>query len=76
MGSGGELTAINGSPLTVGSQPQGVTVDPSGHFVYVATADSKVWGFMLNTGTASLTPVTDSPFPANGTLRDIVVLKQ
>jgi DNA-binding beta-propeller fold protein YncE len=53
-----------------------VTVDPSGKFVYVATADGNVYGFSLNTGTASLTPITGSPFPANGTLRDIVVLKQ
>ena len=76
MGPGGELTAISGSPFTVGSQPQGVTVDSSGQFVYVATADGNVWGFALNTGTASLTPVTGSPFPVSGTLRDIVVLKQ
>lgn len=60
MDSGGSLTPINGSPFTVGSQPQGVTVDPSGNFVYVATSDSKVWGFTLNTGTASLGPVFSS----------------
>jgi DNA-binding beta-propeller fold protein YncE len=76
MGSEGELTPIGGSPFTVGTQPQGVTVDPSGQFVYVASADGKIWAFALNTGTASLTPIKGSPFSANGTLRDIVVLKQ
>ena len=76
MGSGGELTPIGGSPFTVGTQPQGVTVDPSGQFVYVASADGKVYAFKLNAGTASMTPVTGSPFSANGTLCDIVVLKQ
>lgn len=76
IGAGGELSAISGSPFSVGSQPQGVTVDPLGKFVYVATTDGNVYGFSLNTGTASLTSITGSPFPANGTLRDIVVLKQ
>lgn len=76
MGSGGELMPIGGSPFTVGTQPQGVTVDPSGQFVYVASADGKVYAFKLNAGTASMTPVTGSPFSANGTLCDIVVLKQ
>jgi len=51
-------------------------VDPSGQFVYVETADGHVYGFSLNTGAASMTPITGSPFSANGTLRDIVVLKQ
>jgi DNA-binding beta-propeller fold protein YncE len=76
IGAGGQLSVMSGSPFSVASQPQGVTVDPSGQFVYVDTADGNVYGFSLNTGTASLTPITGSPFPANGTLRDIVVLKQ
>ena len=76
IGAAGELSAITGSPFSVGNQPQGVTADPSGKFVYVATADGNVYGFSLNTGTASFTPITGSPFPANGTLQDIVVLKQ
>jgi DNA-binding beta-propeller fold protein YncE len=76
IAAGGELSAISGSPFPVGSQPQGLTVDPSGKFVYVASADGNVYGFSLNTGTASLTPITGSPFAANGTLADIVVLKQ
>jgi len=76
IGAGGELSIISGSPFSVTSQPQGVTVDPLGQFVYVDTADGHVYGFSLNTGAASLTPITGSPFSANGTLRDIVVLKQ
>lgn len=56
LGSGGDLTAISGSPFAVANQPQGVTVDPSGKFAYVATDDGNVWGFVLNAGTASLTP--------------------
>ena len=51
-------------------------MDLSGKFVYVASADGNVCGFSLNTGTASLTPIASSPFHANATLRDIVVLKQ
>ncbi len=54
--------------------PVGLTVltDPSLYDVYAASADGNVWGFTLNSGTGSLTPIPGSPFHANGTLRDIV----
>ncbi len=76
MSASGALSILSGSPFTVGTQPQAVTVDESGQFVYVACADGSVWGFTLNTANATLTPIAGSPFSANGTLRDIVVLKQ
>ena len=37
IGAGaGALTAVSGSPISVGTKPQSVAVDPSGQFAYVA----------------------------------------
>ena len=65
-------TEWEGSYIVVGSNGGGPK-DPG--WVHNIRADGNVWGFTLNTGTDSLTPITGSPFHANGTLRDIVVLK-
>jgi 6-phosphogluconolactonase len=62
----GALTAIVGSPFTssVGNNPSAITVDPSGRFVYAATAGSSfaIWCFSITSPTGQLTAVTGSPF--------------
>lgn len=52
----GNLTAFTGSPYATGASPFGVTVDPSGNFVYVANAGSgSITGFQIGASTNSLT---------------------
>jgi 6-phosphogluconolactonase (cycloisomerase 2 family) len=62
----GALTLIPGSPFTssVGNNPSAITVDPSGRFVYAATAGSSfsIWCFSITSPTGQLSAVTNSPF--------------
>jgi len=69
-GATGVLSAVSGSPYSVGPEAWGalsVAVDPSGKFVY-ATSDqsNNVAGFSINVATGQLTPLTASPFAAGG----------
>jgi 6-phosphogluconolactonase (cycloisomerase 2 family) len=65
--SNGHLTPVPGSPFTIGQTPTGVTVHPSGHWVYVTTFVSTsnpagsvyAWAVQSN---GSLKPVPGSPF--------------
>jgi 6-phosphogluconolactonase len=62
----GALNVIQGSPFTssVGNNPSAITVDPSGRFVYAATAGSSfaLWCFAIGSPGGQLTAVTTSPF--------------
>ena len=67
----GGLTAVPGSPFTfpgqtaLNSNPLGIVVDPTGHFVYVAlSATNQIAAFSIVGGTGALTPVPGSPFGA------------
>jgi 6-phosphogluconolactonase len=63
-GSTGSLTAIAGSTLNGGGvNPLDITVDPSGHFVYMANYDGGISAFTRNSVTGGLTAVSGSPFP-------------
>jgi DNA-binding beta-propeller fold protein YncE len=54
-----EITGLNASPFTAGSQPTSVAVDPSGKFVYVANAGSNtVSGFSIDPSTPSTGALT------------------
>lgn len=67
--STGNLTAIVGSQLDAGggaSNPVDVTVDPSGHFVYMANYGGSISAFLINSTTGGLSPVPGSPFPTAG----------
>jgi 6-phosphogluconolactonase (cycloisomerase 2 family) len=69
-GTPGTLTAFStGSPFTVGSAPVPVTIDPSGHFLYVGnTFDDTISMFSVG-NSGQLTPITGSPLniaPATG----------
>jgi len=60
----GALTAAPGSPFAGGNAPRGVTVDPTGNFVYVANSnDNTVSAYKINSANGALTPVSGSPFP-------------
>jgi len=50
------------------SQPQGIKVDPSGKFLYVALSNSgNIAAFTIDGATGALTGVPDSPFPTAST---------
>ncbi|HEV7217534.1 MAG TPA: beta-propeller fold lactonase family protein, partial [Terriglobales bacterium] len=61
----GALTSMPGSPFATqgNSQPQGVKVDPSGKFLYVALSNANsIAAFTINTTTGALVAVPGSPF--------------
>jgi 6-phosphogluconolactonase (cycloisomerase 2 family) len=65
----GGLTAVPGSPFTVGENPVSAVVDVSGRFLFVAnnanTANgNSVSAFSIDPDTGVLTPVPGSPFAA------------
>jgi 6-phosphogluconolactonase (cycloisomerase 2 family) len=52
----------------VGAAPKGVTIDPTGSFLYVSNSgDGTVSGFTINATTGELTAIAGSPFVAAGT---------
>jgi 6-phosphogluconolactonase (cycloisomerase 2 family) len=65
----GALSLITGSPFAAnnGNGPSTITVDPTGKFVYAATAGSSfaVWCFTINQD-GGLTSATNSPFSEVG----------
>ncbi len=64
-GTSGALTPVTGSPFTAGTDPQRLTVDPTGQFVYVPNLrDANVSAFKITAGSGALTPVSGSPFSA------------
>jgi 6-phosphogluconolactonase len=62
----GALTQLAGSPFPTGNDPQGVTTDPSGKFLFTANAgDSTVSAFTIDATSGGLTAV-GSPFVLQG----------
>jgi 6-phosphogluconolactonase len=62
----GSLTAVPGSPFSVGRSPAGPAVDPSGRFVYVVNnQDNSISSFSVNPGTGALSAIAGSPFPTD-----------
>jgi 6-phosphogluconolactonase (cycloisomerase 2 family) len=52
----------------VGAAPKGVTIDPTGAFLYVSNSgDGTVSAFTINASTGELTGIAGSPFVASGT---------
>jgi 6-phosphogluconolactonase (cycloisomerase 2 family) len=64
IASDGVLTEITPrtSVAPLGSQPQTLVMDPSGHYLYVANVGSSNISVFSIGGSGSLTPVTGSPF--------------
>ena len=54
----GVLTTVAGSPFLAGNHPYSLAVDPTGHFAYVASADSgEVYAFAVDSQSGALTQV-------------------
>jgi 6-phosphogluconolactonase (cycloisomerase 2 family) len=71
----GSLTAVPGSPFSVGSFPGISMLDSKNRFLYTpAGSPTSVWGFHINTD-GSLTPVPGSPFlaPTQATGKGVAV---
>jgi 6-phosphogluconolactonase len=63
VGSGGALSALNGSPFAAGTKPSAIASDGGSKYVYVADyAKADVLGYAVASG--SLTPLSGSPYPA------------
>ena len=69
----GTLTAMSGSPFSVGSSPADVTVDPSGAFVYVANFGGNSLSVFSINSSNSLSSVGTT---ATGTGPNSVVITQ
>ena len=69
--STGALSPILGSPFATGIDPNNVSADPSGRFLYVAnigngsTGSDTISGYAIDPTTGALTPLTGSPFEAD-----------
>ncbi len=61
----GALTAAPGSPFDTGAAANGVVVDLTGSFVYVASGNH-ISGFAIDPTTGTLTSLAGSPFPCPG----------
>jgi 6-phosphogluconolactonase (cycloisomerase 2 family) len=74
----GALAEIPGSPYTVNYNPKAIAIDPTGHIVYVPTANAlgqiSVTAFAINQQTGALSQISGSPFSTmNGLPTAIVV---
>jgi len=57
------LVDAAGSPVSVPALPLDLAITPAGEYLYVSTtAASELYGFAVNLGDASLTPLSGSPF--------------
>ena len=64
----GALTAVPGSPVTVGTNPQAVAVDPSGRFAYLADYTTGfIYEYGINQITGALTAIAGHVSIAAGT---------
>ena len=63
-GTTGALTLISGFPVTAGvtTQFSGLTLDPTGRFLYAAGTAGQVAGFSVDAVTGGVTAVAGSPF--------------
>ena len=62
-GSGGSLTAVQGSPFGVGQGPSSIAIDPTGKFLYVTNLLAGSFsGFTIDPNSGALTPMLGSPF--------------
>lgn len=74
----GALTPVTTFPdLPSSSQPEGVVMDSTGHFVYINLFDAgspyEIAGFVRNPGTGELTEMPGSPFASEATPNPAVI---
>jgi 6-phosphogluconolactonase len=74
----GMLTPI-GSAVAVGVDPQFVTADPSGKFLYVSVLGvgnaGSLQGFSIDPSSGALTSIAGSPFAAGTVPNQVAVIK-
>jgi 6-phosphogluconolactonase len=74
IGTGGSLKEVSGSPYAVGTGPNGVILDTTGSYVYVANKGSNnISAFTLTAASGKLTAVAGSPFASGGQLPTALV---
>jgi 6-phosphogluconolactonase len=72
----GSLSVIPGSPFATGGFPDGIAIDATGQFVFVANAASDdVSAFRINPNSCVLTSVAGSPYAVERTPRSIVIAR-
>ena len=70
----GALTPIPGSPFATGQSSTGVTTDPSGKYLYVASSlNSTVSAFSIDANSGALTGVAE-PFPTGANPQGVLVI--
>ena len=63
----GALTPVSGSPFGPDLSSEGLTINPTGKFVYVTnTNSSSISGYRINAATGALTPIASSPLSSLG----------
>jgi 6-phosphogluconolactonase (cycloisomerase 2 family) len=67
----GALTPVTGSPFSGSGAGNGVTVDPTGHFLYVAS--DGIDAYTINQTTGALTPITGSPYTIPATANSVAL---
>jgi 6-phosphogluconolactonase (cycloisomerase 2 family) len=76
--STGALTAVTGSPFSTGfktSNPDpDIEVDPTSHYLYIASSGTHVAGFAIDQTTGALTPLAGSPYTAGTGANGIPVI--
>jgi 6-phosphogluconolactonase len=60
--SAGGLQSIPGSPFPAPGAPDGLVIEPSGHYLYASTAPGFL-GYSVDSADGVLTPIAGSPFP-------------
>jgi 6-phosphogluconolactonase len=74
IGTGGSLKEVSGSPYAVGTGPNGVVLDTTGSYVYVANKGSNnISAFTLTAASGKLTAIAGSPFASGGQLPTALV---
>jgi 6-phosphogluconolactonase len=74
IGTAGALNEVSGSPYAVGTGPNGVLLDTTGSYVYVANKGSNnISGFLLTAASGKLTAIAGSPFSSGGQLPTALV---
>lgn len=74
IGTGGSLKEVSGSPYAAGTGPNGVILDPTGSYVYVANKGSNnISAFTLTAASGKLTAIAGSPFASGGQLPTALV---
>jgi 6-phosphogluconolactonase (cycloisomerase 2 family) len=76
LNAAGDLTAVAGTPIQLGSsaQPSSLAVDPEDKFVYISTEPKQISGFTLDQSTAAVTAISGFPFSAGAETRDLVIM--